>query len=413
MTDQSPSLAIIPSRIDADIIPRWLVEHYDGAETEIAEWFTSFYFWKKWNGNEETLAETIVLARAHADAKWEALKQTGLLKGATSKSIYYQLYEANRTGWFRYINEVESLRELIETMLAEEIERDPDGGTRYEYEFILKTMIPTMESLGVPKEQIFSILPNISKAKAAVPVIRQLVASEKPEAEKQIMEVFAEISNGDVSVRDFKQNNAVRMGKTKSLTPTAVPGGIYLVPGSEFIVIESDRQHTTAIQIALRGIVSDLTIKDGGSLLRMLSQKILPKTNNFAQVVLKYVDDVPIIIRGNGYPLPTPDDMAIFAFQETARSKFYLDKEMAGESMIVVPAYTIMGAEPEEILGKWLQEKFDFTSSEPITNMCSALKTYYTKIHPDMASLYPNCKFWMEAICDEKWGLVVYFVATA
>jgi hypothetical protein len=417
MTDQQldSSLLKLPARIDPGVIPPWLTEHYQGMESEIEEWFTSFYFWRRWNGDEANLAEVMVLARANATAKMEALQQTSILKGASDKSIYLQLYHAQKTGWFRLVEEIESVQELLERMLADEIERDPDGGTRYELEFIIKTMIPTMEHLGVPKEQIISIPQNLSKAKAAVPVIRQLVQTGSPETEAQIMEVFKEIADPDIKVRAFKSNNAERMGRAKPGTPVVVPGAIYLIPGSEMIVIDSDRAHTNAIQIALRGIVEDLSIKDGRGLLNILSQRLLPKTNNFDQLVLRFQDDHPILMKsqGNGFPMPSETDMMISAFNEAARVKFYVDQLLPIHKFTMVPVFTLSGSSNPMELVSWVQDRFEFQVQDPsdaIPCLMKALNQIYKTVHPDMSGLFSNCNFWMESFCKRDWGLFIGLV---
>jgi hypothetical protein len=92
--------------------------------------------------------------------------------------------------------------------------------------------------------------------------------------------VLEDIASPEVTSIQFRENNKVRLGKA-TVAPPPIPGGIYLLPGCELIVIESDRAHTKAIQIALRGIVEDLGIKDATVLIKDLSQRLLPKSGGY------------------------------------------------------------------------------------------------------------------------------------
>src|SRR5512146_952394 len=179
----------IPARIDPHELPRWLVEQYPGMEKDIEAWYTSYYFWKRWDGQEANLEEALVRARASAEARYKSLTQTNALKGAADKSFMLQLYEAHKSGWFRNFEEIEDVRELLDHMLADSMEHDPASGTRYETQFLLETMLPTMEQMNVPPELIIGIPQNISKARAAVPVLRRILNEDGPQAQERIMEV--------------------------------------------------------------------------------------------------------------------------------------------------------------------------------------------------------------------------------
>jgi hypothetical protein len=292
------SLKLLPPVIDPLVTPRWVTERYEGMEQDISDWYQSFFFWRKWNGKEDTLDQVILIARANAEAKLTGLMQTGYLKGASDRSAMLQMHNANKTGWFRMINEMEDVYELYEQVLAEDIENE-NTGRRYDHEFILKTLLPTMEKM-LPIEKIICSVQNKTKLENSVSTIRELlrIASddENPEskgAEKMVMEVLEDIASPDVTAVQFRENNKVRLGKSTSAIPV-VPGGIYLIPGCELIVIESDRAHTKAIQIALRGIVEDLSIKDATVLIKDLSQRLLPKSGGYGSV--EVTADIPAIL---------------------------------------------------------------------------------------------------------------------
>jgi uncharacterized protein YihD (DUF1040 family) len=292
MTDLiDDSLKNLPPKVDENTTPRWVTERYEGMEQDISDWYQSFFFWRKWNGREDTLNQVILIARANAEAKLTGLMQTGYLRGASDRSAMLQIHQANKSGWFRMINEMEDVYELYELALEEDNAKEQVPGRKYDHEFILKTMLPAMEKL-IPVEQIICSVQNKSKLEESVSTMRELLKQETPASEKMVMEVLEEIADPNITVATFRQNNKVRMGKSTNVV-APIPGGIYLIPGCELIVIESDRAHTKAIQIALRGIVEDLSIKDATVLIKDLSQRLLPKSGGYGSV--ESTIDVPNI----------------------------------------------------------------------------------------------------------------------
>ena len=89
-TNVSDTSYDLPERVDLTKKPRFLTEVYPEMQHDMEEWFYSYYFCTTWDGKAESLDTTAARTRAKAVARFEAFKQTNILKEATDLSSNLQ-----------------------------------------------------------------------------------------------------------------------------------------------------------------------------------------------------------------------------------------------------------------------------------------------------------------------------------
>lgn len=323
----------LPNKIDVNVIPRFVIESkYEGIETDIKDWFISYYFWKRWNGKEEEINNQMLHARAIAEAKYEAIKQTNALKNSTERSALLQAYDAHKNGWYKYIGEVEDVKELLEEMLADAIENKRTGSQRYDIQFMLEQLFPALETMNIPQELIFAIPDNIAKARLMVPAARAILKNnDLEEAKENLITLLEDIPNPDVTWRGYEDKIATFMGKEKKELP-CVPAEIFLLPDKELIVIESDRSHTLAIENTLKGIVEGFDFRDSVTLMKKLNSMLLPKESDHHRFKIK---NNVLVQDGEGILLPSKEQFkqlaiqAVVANRHTIYQSLYLSNQVA------------------------------------------------------------------------------------
>jgi len=307
-------------------VPRFLVENYVGMEQDIAEFLRSYYYYEQ-NGSADNINTVGQLTTADAQARYAALIQTSHLEDAFEKSTVQQLHEAQRTGWYMNLGQASDIHkviDLVEVALAEQIENDPSGGTRYEYQRLLQVMnvieemaLKAAESKGDISQETSQNIAQAVLGMAANPKARRkmresakivdiILHSDADEDQKLNMSaaVFREVANPDVTVHDFLNRNKTRIFELGKETIEPIPANIYLLAGKELIVIESTGEVITrSIESSLRGLTTEFGISDPVALLTRLNEALYTKGNfNFYQF-----EDGELISRSKGMKLPTPD----------------------------------------------------------------------------------------------------------
>lgn len=338
MIADSVDVVELPERIDPTIVPVWLTTKYDGMEKDIESWLFSYYFWRKWDGKNVTKESVMIQARAAATARYEALMQTEILKGATDRSIMYQLATAKRTSWFKYFGEIQDVYELLDHMLRDAIEMSPTGGRRYELEFLIDTLLPTLEKMNIPMDLIIGIPQNIAKAQRSASIMKRIIQENGEQAGARLTEVLVDISDPNISFSDFTKRNAERVGK-KQLS--VLQGRIYFTLDKEIIVIESDRAHTQTLQRALKGLVEEFSVSDGVALINYMSREIMPSVAMLRNYVIDIEnDEICFIQKDNGVLLPEPSRFNTMTLEELARSHDLIEQLIEVNGHAVVPVYT-------------------------------------------------------------------------
>lgn len=315
----------LPPKIDSSENPRWLIENYPGMEQDIENWYTSYYFWRKWDGKVESLDSTKVQARAVAQARYKSLVQTNSIKIASEKSELLQLYRSK--DWLHYIEEIEDVKELIEVALADAKEKDPTGSAAYDLEFILNKLIPTLEKLDVPKEAILCILPNMSKARYSVPSLRKIVSNDGPQMQDHIVEIMKSVADGNVTAREFRNTIIPKiMGEETPKTPLPAIANVCMLPdGREFVAIITDPAHVRAIKMTTKAIVSGFDYTDPAYLLKEVGNLVKPKSTSRKRYK---ADSFQVLQESSekGVYLPSVNSFKDLAITEYLKHRFYIRK---------------------------------------------------------------------------------------
>lgn len=275
-------------------LPRFLVEQYEGMEDDIATFFQSLHYHLLSASDDLTNTLTSISAKS----KLAALMHTGALAASMEDAVLIQLQQANREGWYHRLGkeyDISSVRQLIELSLQKQIERDPTGGMRYEYQKLL-TVLQVIENMAIksaadngdisPETQekiVVSISrmassPNArSKMRECGRTVQAILDSEYSEDEKlaKAADVFHDVADPDVTVQEFRATNRERVRDVGHNVPNPVEGGVVLLAGTDYIVIESPGQQVTRmIESAVRGIVSQFSVIDPASFLKKLTDEL-------------------------------------------------------------------------------------------------------------------------------------------
>jgi hypothetical protein len=369
--------SILPQKIDLSVTPEWVTKSYPGMEKDIEQWLVSYYFWQNWDGKEGTLDTAKAKARAVAEAKYKSLSQTEALKEASDKSAMLQWYEANRSGWFKHVAEIEDVRELMEHILQEA--RDKKATSAYDIEFILNTLIPACESNGIPKELIICIPRNMTKAKWAVPTMREVIKNDGPQMGESLAKIVKAITDKSETVDVFAKETLPRiMGLETPKTLPAVPANVCLLPdGRELVIITSDPSHTRAIQMSTKSIVDGYGYTDPAYLLRELGNIIKPKATQRRRYKVNVFGSLEECHDGGVY-LPALESFKDLVIAEYLKHKFYIRQPGTQKLIVEVIGFTYNLQTFAEALG--------YTKDEDAFN---ALLKLYSPIIPEIPKMLP------------------------
>ena len=322
MTDE---LLELPARINTDEIPRWVKEKYVGMEKDIEEWYTSYFFYRTWDGRVETLNTAKARARAKALAKYQSVIQTKALAVAAEGSAHIQTYDAIQKGWHKYVDEIEDAKELIEHILNVEKEKNPQSAAVYELTFIYETLVPALERLNVPKEMILCIPANMTKAKWGVKSLRQIINNNGEQMTDHLYQVMNAVADESITVDVFREEVVPKiMGEETKKTPMPVQASVCMLPDNrEIIIIPSTPAHTKAIKMSTRSIVDGYGYTDPTYLIKEVMKVIKPKefsrhkykANEFG--VLKQSGD-------GGVYLPAVETFRDLVLNEYAKHRYYI-----------------------------------------------------------------------------------------
>lgn len=327
----------LPEKIDRDKIPKWVTQVYPEMQQEMEEWFYSYYFWKTWDGKIDSLDTTLSRVRAKAAARLASFKQTNVLKEASDKSVNLQYYRATTEGWWKYVDEMESAEELIQYMYDFQMGKDPHSSAASDLKFINETLVPTLKSLGVPKEHILCITPNMTKAKWAVSSLRQIIKNNGPDMQNHLEEMMNAIADQSTTVDVFREEVMPKiMGRESKSTLAPAEASVCMLPdGRELIIISSTPAHTRAIQMATRSIAEGYGYTDPTYLITQVMKTIRPK--DFSRHKYRADDSgVLRISQEGGVYLPATETFKelvlseyhkhIFYFREPGEYKLVLDE---------------------------------------------------------------------------------------
>jgi len=319
--------SILPPKIDPNVVPDWVIKSYQGMEKDIELWLVSYYFWKSWDGKEGTLDTAKSKARAVAEAKFKSLSQTNALKQASDKSEMLQWYEANKTGWYKMVAEIEDVKELMSHILQDERDKNPTSSAVYDLDFILNTLIPACEANGIPKEMIICIPKNMTKAKWGVSTMRKILANDGPKMRENLTKVIEAIVDKNQTADVFRTETLPKiMGSEAPKTLPPAQANVCLLPdGREVIIITSDSAHTRAIQMSTKSIVAGFGYTDPAYLLTELGNIVKPKATQRKRYKADSFDVLQESHDGGVY-LPTKESFKDMAIVEYLKHRFYIQR---------------------------------------------------------------------------------------
>ncbi len=247
------------------LVPRWALEDYEGAESEFSEWLLQGVYWSKWDGKDVSSAAD----RALAEAKDETIRRTIDMHGLAERALAWQLYRARTEEWIYYLGaEYESFDEYLQ-ILMEGREADAGvGGSYWDWKFLIKTLMPVLAANGIEPERLMALKSKWSKMRAALPSIRRLIEDDDPDLAEKLKGYLDQVADDSTSVREFRAQ--LRQEKPQSLVKK-MHGTMYIVPEGFVLAVDVPTQiQVTAIQAALSALVSEWSIGDAYSLGRKI-----------------------------------------------------------------------------------------------------------------------------------------------
>jgi hypothetical protein len=349
-----------------------MYEDYPGAAEDAVELFYSVFFWKEWKLKPGDKENARAGAERKAIAKMYSLVHTGNLRSTLEDALLIQLHNAQTENWMADIGEgipeIATMTELISIALDREIEKRPSGGMRWEYARFLR-MLNALEKIALDAERkggaigekakkrvqkqikIMITTPKIaSKIRESGGAVEHILDSDADDVKKieLVHEVFEEITDPDVSVLEFRENNRERMGKAKKTVLSPIPGDLYLLGDREIIVIESRGPgYTRAVENKLRGLVTDLMPRDGVQMLKRVTALI-----DFKATHTRYaMKNGELIEDPDGIKLPTPEAANRLCQDSVLRSREIIDQFIdISTEPIYVPIETITrGLTPQDL----------------------------------------------------------------
>ena len=260
-------------------LPRWAAEDYKGDEQDFTNWLVDVI--KLTLFGEEKLKEyendVAAMARMDAEAKHHAMSRTRAIKSKAERAFLYQLYNANETGWFRYLN---AEMDTIEELLASIVDATEEGTAEaYDMAFLAKTAIPLLKSAGIDPDDVIGIPFMTAKAAKIVPALRDIMRcpvcgvrtdhsgtvchnghelSLNKEQKEAALELTRMVADKNVSTRDIQNKTREMRGKATGTPAPIDEADLYLLDGKDMLVIQSPSPgHTRAIEIALKNIIVD------------------------------------------------------------------------------------------------------------------------------------------------------------
>jgi hypothetical protein len=320
---------------------------------------------------EHELADTYVLDRALAEAHFDAVENASDLELAVEQATMYLIYNISEKGWMKY-GEYEDLIALLQDKMKGYQERaelrgvDEVPGSYYELAGLVKT-IEYLKQLKVPKEKVLGMRHNITKARAAQAEFRKIQESNVPDREKKesILEILEDVVDPSITVREYRHKNkerSIRQAKAHE----AMLGSIYLVQGLELAVIESpDSGSTKAIELSLNGLVDGWSVRDGGSLIRYLTEKIYTR-GKFKLARIRYTDtNKPYFKWGDGgYQMPTRAHLQSMIMEQLGANLRLVEQILDTNDYAWLPLYNITHGVTRNTVNEWITTNFRFDSRE-------------------------------------------------
>jgi len=159
--------------------PRWVTEHYEGCEADIAATLQSAWYNKLMAENKDADPSDLeVVAANNTRAILAATQRAYGLQEDINRAFYTLAWQVANKQLYHFDGEVETLGEW----LLERLPNFEEGSSVYsDMLFILQQLFPVIQSLknGLSVKKLLSIKENWTRARAAVPFLRNAVNQRK------------------------------------------------------------------------------------------------------------------------------------------------------------------------------------------------------------------------------------------
>jgi len=264
-------------------VPMWISENYSGAERDFTDWMRDI-------ARREIFADLIAETKdspqaaeqTNAIVEYWVMSRTKEISQTTERAFIFQLYHADKTGWYHYLpGELDTIEELLASLLD-----DTQEGTSkyYDMKFIVEVVMPLMKKAGAKPEDVWG-LPNAkSKARVAVPVLREIMR-RAPDGEnlgkddlEEMFNVVRGISDQSQSYDEFKDQMYQMRGKGRTSIPRLPMTKYYMPKNEQWLLIKSPSpRQTLAIEYALKALIERIDVADPWALVNEVAN-LLPKS---------------------------------------------------------------------------------------------------------------------------------------
>jgi hypothetical protein len=207
--------------------------------------------------------------RLMARVRARAMERTDELEGLMLRSRAYQMWKAQKEGWYHFLpGEYDTLREFIYSIADDE---STSKSARSDLVFMADTLLPALESMGIKAEQVISLPANFSKARSAVPYLRDALDNQTgDQLTETVHEILKDIGDDKISWREYRDKLGSRGHDLESIW-----GDVYIFPDYNMLVIRSkDEIFQRYIERRTRGVIEFRGPKDPIELLKEITDQL-------------------------------------------------------------------------------------------------------------------------------------------
>ena len=262
--------------------PLWATEtDAPGSEIELANWYLEIArnkIFAKIISSVISSNDASGLRRLNAEIKSWVIERVKTGKEQHERSLFFLLDDANRTGWYQDLNEMDSIEEL----LASKLEGLDDGSEYSDYAYMLKTSVPIIrqaaENKGTPPENLTGLITSASKSRVFVPLCRDLIptngAALSDVNESTLLKYAEMVTDPTISVMTFREEVSKARGKFRG-APEPASVDKYDISGETWVLIRTTNDvQRRAIEMAIKRVTQEPNQRDPISLAKELGDKL-------------------------------------------------------------------------------------------------------------------------------------------
>lgn len=269
----------------AQVSDRFIAENYEGDEKELAEYLSMRFY------DSVGITSPAIYARKHpekfavieARAKDFTFRQTKALLEKTQRSILLQLYEAEQSGWYRLLDA--SFQDIHDFVASHCEAAEEKSSEHYDWAFLANTALPLMETMGFDVEKVLAIPHTPGKARAIVPMLRDLMSCEvcgerhshgtkcirgheltlTNEKAAQVLELVGMVASASTTANTIRERVSEMRGKSpkvNELDKGSTTAARVDLGDNAILLIKAPVKYAKAIEIQLKGLIGEWTDKN-------------------------------------------------------------------------------------------------------------------------------------------------------